>query len=1643
MATNPPTPDQPAFSIGAVAANSLIDLLQPLIDASASDDAARQVLAAIGWRADALPISLPSIRQAMQSVATSAQAIAAFTTKGSEDYASGLAALIQVMEAAAAVGKAIADISKLASSTSSPPPGLDQLGADLSSWLLDNYLMRLHGFWRSSAALLGLYVPQELAPLHPAVTDSAGNVLRDPYRLPSMQMDHLGTLLSNPGPVLKNAYLPPGALDTPAAIAATADALFPLVADALKALGLDAQYGIDPYWELQFDPDVDAVLEHSLTIWFGEDNVAGVVLAIYPPDSSTNSKPAFVIAPVLPSLDTGLAGWHASLDVATAGGPLSIIDWTATPVDSGSWPGLDVTLTLGWGGDPPVAAAPTAVSPGVKVKVRLAVASTGAVTVSLAVTGYGSLGLSGADFADGFLSQVLPSDGLSVSLQATVAYEQKAWHFAAGTPSAGVFELASSGPVRLGPIQIDAMKVVLKPVPGAAVLIGQSDISVTIGPVSAVIRALGVKVSIASAPGGGNAGPLDIQVGFHFPDGIGLSVDATAITGGGFLFFDETKQEYGGTLDLEFADRFSLKVIAVLDTQNGFSLMGLVFVEDFTPIPLGLGFFLEGVGGMLAINRTAAVDKLRSGLKTGSMKSLLFPEEPVKHAHQIIADLDADFPRADNRYLFGPMAEITWGNPTLVTVKIALLIELPEPVRLILIAQLEALLPDPDAPVVKIHMDALGVINFGTDDLALDAVLYDSKVAAFIVTGAMALRMNWGAQPNFALAVGGFSPAYTPPANFPKVERIVIALAAGDNPRIRLDAYLAITSNTFQMGAHLDLHAAAAGFAIDGHLGFDVLIHFDPFAFIADLHASLSLSYNNSVLMGVDLHLTLKGPSPWEAIGTATFQVFIFSASVSFDVTIGNALPDGPAPSVPDLKSMVITALEDLRNWSAIMPTDSKTAVAVRPRTPVGQQVFVHPLGDLSVHQRAAPLGLSINNYGTIPISTPVTLTIDSVSIANAPDSNAQSIQDFFAPAQFQQLTDDQKLARPSFELYQSGLRFGFSKALGGTVRQSVIGYTTEVVDPNKPAAKAAAVAAAAAAPSGQVLYQVPGDSLLKQIPTGAAARAAGNTTGRAKFAGPVRAVGTEPTTYVLASTSDLTQPKILSDTFVTFSQAADLLRKNRGTFPRLQIVASHEPRRFTLSPLTNLTVGAPSHGPASTPSIRSISQLTIAPNAGISLRALYYRVYAQGSIVPTYTAVALTGITFSVGGPDGTYEVDWFAVDSGGIEEQAHITPVLVDNTPPTASLSVPQTTTGGVQLTLSATDGGSGVASVSYRAFLQGTAVPAYTTVNGSTADIQITGEGTFELDVQATDNVGNVAPQQVSAIQVDTTPPQSTLTVGAPGFPADPQFVTTLSTLIVSATDGGSGVQSVSYRFYPQGKKAPAFTTTPAASVQFTIGGGDGPYQVEPYANDKAGNVETVNVHTITPDTAPPQSQLMVGDPKAVGAATFVAAATQVIINANDGGSGVASLSYRTYATGSPPPAFIVVPAATVTFKLSGADGAHQVDYQATDNLGNAEPMHSDVLYLDTLVPSITITQPTATKYSPSATLVLAYAAVDGAGSGVASLSATMDGSASVAGHGLANGQLIKLTELALGSHVFAVMAVDNVGNATSSSVPFTIS
>ena len=747
-----------------------------------------------------------------------------------------------------------------------------------------------------------------------------------------------------------------------------------------------------------------------------------------------------------------------------------------------------------------------------------------------------------------FVQSALPSEGMVIKADVDLS-----WSHRHGIQLSGNAELKVKKTInqRLGPLTLNTFELDLATRDDGVALTAAVGASVTLGPVLLVVDGIGVRSTIT--PGPGSLGSADLKIRPTPPSGIGIVVDAPAVVGGGFLQFDPQQGQYSGFLELKIAERISVKGFGLLNTRlpgggKGFSLVILIFVEGFKPIPLGLGFNLAGIGGLVALNRTFDENALRTGLKQHTLDSVLFPQDPIRNAPQIISNLNRVFPPATGHHLFGPMVQITWGTPALITAEVAVVLELGARRRLLLLAQVLSVLPRPEHDLVRLQMDAIGVVDFDQGTAALDATLYDSRLLQkFPLTGDMAMRLSWESSPNFALAVGGLHPAFNPPPNFPKLERIAINLSAGDNPRLRCEAYFALTANTVQFGARAELFASAAGFSVHGDIGFDVLIQFDPFYFIADFHAQLQLKRGSTNLFKVELKGSLEGPRPLHIKGKATFSIFWWDISIRIDKTlISGEKPPLPAPVavLPRLQE----ALGQPGNWTARLPAGANGLVQLRPNAGAATDIRLHPLGTLTVKQGVVPLNTDISRFGQAAPAGARRFAITSVNLGGQDQKQTTvPIKDFFAPAQFIELTDDQKLSRPSFEPMEAGVSFGtdalsFTTNTNDWLEVKTIEFETWILDSETGEARRSE----AEKPKPQqpaLFYQLNHTLLLQQARFGAAGSSELRRTGKAKYrATTINKYQVTKEGWSVVAADDLTKQPVRTPE--SYTEAVESLRK-------------------------------------------------------------------------------------------------------------------------------------------------------------------------------------------------------------------------------------------------------------------------------------------------------------------------------------------------------------------------------------------------------------------------------------------------------------------------------------------------------------------
>lgn len=695
---------------------------------------------------------------------------------------------------------------------------------------------------------------------------------------------------------------------------------------------------------------------------------------------------------------------------------------------------------------------------------------------------------------DGFVGALLPSSGIAVDFSLAARWSPSGLRL----EGSGALETSLPVNVPIGPFRLTSIDIGLTTAAGAV----RAEVAVSgggnLGPLAVSIDRVGIAFDVALTPG--NLGPVDIDLAFKPPIGGAIALGAAGISGGGRINFEAAAHRYTGAAHLD-AYGVAMNAFTVIETGGALGFSGaLVVSATFSPIQIGFGFTLNGVGGMVAIQRRVDVEAIRQAIRGPGMTDLFFPADPLSHMVRLTGELARYFPAAQGRYVLGPAAKIGWGTPTIVEGTVALLLEVPSPVRLALLGNVSTALPTKDNPIIELNVDVVGDVDFARKTLAIDASLHDSQVVGFPITGDMALRMGWGSPPSFALSVGGFHSQFRVPPGFPALRPIKIPIGSGDNPRLDITGFLALTSNTAQVGAQIDLYVAAGPLNIVGNVGFEALLQFLPFAFQVDLWGDVALRRGTSVLASVHLDGTLRGPIPWHIAGEACLSLWFVDLCVGFDATFGQSRDtDLPAREIwPQLKA----ALEEPRAWSSSLPPGVARAVvtAAAPGDAVNR---MDPAAAFAVRQKVVPLNRTIERFAHVPPSDASRFQISGARLGTAVIATPAPIDDWFAPAQFEAFSDAERLSRPGYEMMVAGASLAADNVTTGPELITPVEYETFTF-PSPTAAP--------------VPYRPHRDLQIAGTATAANARAPlrppGRATPRVKLA---------EETFVIASTEDLT----------------------------------------------------------------------------------------------------------------------------------------------------------------------------------------------------------------------------------------------------------------------------------------------------------------------------------------------------------------------------------------------------------------------------------------------------------------------------------------------------------------------------------------
>ena len=647
------------------------------------------------------------------------------------------------------------------------------------------------------------------------------------------------------------------------------------------------------------------------------------------------------------------------------------------------------------------------------------------------------------DQLDGFLQKILPSTSLSASFETGLSWSPS------GVALTGSGSLTVAVPlhISLGPIDLETLTIVGTLAGDSFGLETSLSANASLGPLQASVDRLGLITILAVRRG--NLGPLDISFALKPPNGIGLSIDAGVVSGGGYLYIDSARGQYAGALQLTFADFLQLTAIGLIETKmpdgsNGFSLL-IIITADFGPgIQLGFGFTLNAVGGLIGLNRSIQFQPLMDAVRTNAINSVLFPQNVIANAQRIISDLQTFFPPQDGTFLIGPMAKLGWGEPTLVSLSLGVIIEIP-PGDIAILGILRLALPADEVAILVLQVNFAGALEVDKQRLYFYATLFDSHILFITIDGSMGLLVAWGDNANFVVSVGGFHPQFNPPPlPFPTPQRISISLINESFARIQADGYFAVTSNTVQFGTHSSYFFGFSALNVQGASSFDALIQFSPFHFIVSFSTSFSVNVFGIGCFGIGISLTVEGPTPFHASGTASISFFFFSVDIHIDFTWGDTrnttLP--PVAVMP----LLVAELAKQSNWRAQLPSGSNLLVSLRKLDPSEAALVLHPVGTLQISQRLLPLDLTIDKFGN---QQPTDANNFTLTVTSAALSKLRTLTESFAPSQFQNFSDAQKLSQAAYVPLDSGVELAVSGATyaSGTAITRIVRYDITIID--------------------------------------------------------------------------------------------------------------------------------------------------------------------------------------------------------------------------------------------------------------------------------------------------------------------------------------------------------------------------------------------------------------------------------------------------------------------------------------------------------------------------------------------------------------------------------------------------------------------
>ncbi|MCC6802681.1 MAG: hypothetical protein IT319_07335 [Anaerolineae bacterium] len=541
--------------------------------------------------------------------------------------------------------------------------------------------------------------------------------------------------------------------------------------------------------------------------------------------------------------------------------------------------------------------------------------------------------------------------------------------------------------------------------------------SAQFGPVSATIEGGGVRFGRSST---GETARIEL------PSGIGITVKAGPITGGGFLSIVSKPNDslrFSGAIQLKLlwlnVSAFAIFEETQTDAISFVAVLGIRFPGG---IQLSFGFMITGVGGLIGINRRANTDLLANRLASGAAGNVLFAEDPVRNAPRILGDLAAFFPPNDGTYIVGPTLQLSWLY--IVRVDVGVLIQFPEPLQIAIVGSARVMIGfSEDTALVYLRIDFIGYLNLDKRILEFRAALVNSHVLGILqLSGEAAFRFCYGANAYVALSVGGFHPRFDPSTvELPRLARVAASLSFDvvvANIWLRQEFYFAITSNTIQLGGRIEAGLSIGPFDAHGFFEIDAYIQFRPFYFEMAFNGGFDIEFAGISFINTRVEGRISGPGPVVIYAKASVKRIVrISKSATFRIGRGSA--DAIAP----ISSAVPELLKEFQQPANLRPDGVDSLVSfVSPL----EDAPICPVGTLVWEQKKAPLEIAIERFASVPLSRAQKLIVTS-------DLAYTTEKDLFGSGTYLKLNESQALNNRAFDELPSGVRLRANS--GGSAR--------------------------------------------------------------------------------------------------------------------------------------------------------------------------------------------------------------------------------------------------------------------------------------------------------------------------------------------------------------------------------------------------------------------------------------------------------------------------------------------------------------------------------------------------------------------------------------------------------------------------------